>query len=390
MLFSIFILYTTALLGQNCLEAWYNLNGNALDTSGNYHHGAPNGPTLIKDRFGRTGKAYAFDGINDEIFIPHHSALGGYTEMSLVVWLQFPGYDFDGTSKAIVQKWMQSSSSNRAFSMEFDSAGNYLRFKVSVHSTTNSQLVDLKLTDIPIKTWHMVTGVFTGNSLKIYLDSTLKSTNSLGFTDTMNNGFSNLLMASEMGTSDYTRIYLDDVKLYSCALTDAQIDSLYLYKPKYCDIDTLIIQNGPSLKAAEDSAHYQWAECLDTLILMPSDTSQTYVATANGMYAVIIERDGCIDTSACVEVTGVGIDQFDSRPLTFYPNPSSGIIKIDGITDMGSPLNVTVINTSGQIVFNHVLDPHKSSIDLSDVPKGIYSVKLTNTSFSQVERVVMQ
>ncbi len=52
---------------NNGLVAYYPFNGNANDESGNGNNGVVNGATLTTDRFGNSGKAYSFDGVNDYI-----------------------------------------------------------------------------------------------------------------------------------------------------------------------------------------------------------------------------------------------------------------------------------------------------------------------------------
>jgi len=53
----------------NGLVGWWPFNGNANDESGNGNNGTVNGATLTTDRFGNTGKAYSFDGVDDGIEI---------------------------------------------------------------------------------------------------------------------------------------------------------------------------------------------------------------------------------------------------------------------------------------------------------------------------------
>ena len=60
----------------NGLVGWWPFNGNANDESGNRNHGTVNGATLTSDRFGNTGKAYSFDGVND--FINLNNTIGNF------------------------------------------------------------------------------------------------------------------------------------------------------------------------------------------------------------------------------------------------------------------------------------------------------------------------
>ncbi|MBL4716057.1 MAG: T9SS type A sorting domain-containing protein, partial [Bacteroidia bacterium] len=80
------------------------------------------------------------------------------------------------------------------------------------------------------------------------------------------------------------------------------------------------------------------------------ETNQSFTATTNGNYAVEITQNGCIDTSACNTITGVGIIENDFAPsLTVYPNPTTGSFTIE--LDQNY-YNVTVIlsNSAGQVV----------------------------------------
>jgi surface protein len=54
------------------LVAWYPLDGNASDMSGNGNHGTVNGATPVVDRHGAAGKSYAFDGVDDYIVTTGH------------------------------------------------------------------------------------------------------------------------------------------------------------------------------------------------------------------------------------------------------------------------------------------------------------------------------
>jgi len=47
---------------DNGLVAYYPLNGNANDESGNGNNGTVHGPVLTTDRFGKANSAYEFDG----------------------------------------------------------------------------------------------------------------------------------------------------------------------------------------------------------------------------------------------------------------------------------------------------------------------------------------
>ena len=68
------------------LVAYYPFNGNANDESGNGNNGTVYGATLTDGRFGNTGSAYDFDGIDDYVDIKKQ--LLSNTDFTVGFWLK--------------------------------------------------------------------------------------------------------------------------------------------------------------------------------------------------------------------------------------------------------------------------------------------------------------
>jgi len=106
-------------------------------------------------------------------------------------------------------------------------------------------------------------------------------------------------------------------------------------------VDTVVSVNGASLFSNAGTATYQWIECSNPTIILGQN--QIYTATVDGYYAVIVQQNGCIDTSNCHWVDlGVGINEaLISEAISIYPNPTQDNINIS-IDD----LNITSIEVS--------------------------------------------
>ncbi len=70
------------------LVAWYPFNGNANDMSGNNNHGKVFGAKLTNDRFGKSENAYYFDGKNDYIEIQNSESLNPQKKLTIALWIK--------------------------------------------------------------------------------------------------------------------------------------------------------------------------------------------------------------------------------------------------------------------------------------------------------------
>lgn len=101
-------------------------------------------------------------------------------------------------------------------------------------------------------------------------------------------------------------------------------------------LDISINLSGQTLTAGETVATYQWVECDSTIVPISQEFGQSFTADSDGNYAVIISKDGCVDTSQCI---------FVDAPLNmanvFSPNG-------DGFNDVfvmeiENPINTVII-----------------------------------------------
>ena len=62
-----------------------------------------------------------------------------------------------------------------------------------------------------------------------------------------------------------------------------------------------------------------------------------------------------------------------SKPFTLYPNPTTGTLTIEGVTGY---LQMYIYDLVGREVMTYSLTPSKKTIDVSDLPSGMYVVTL--------------
>lgn len=129
------------------------------------------------------------------------------------------------------------------------------------------------------------------------------------------------------------------------------------------------ITSGSSITSLQNNASYQWINCED-LFPIPGEVNQSFTPLNSNLYAVIISNNGCIDTSECISVKAVSIDEYQWSNVHFYPNPSTGTFMIDEDIKIK---NADIYNSIGQ---NVAFSQADNLIELVNPIKGIYFIKL--------------
>ena len=145
-----------------------------------------------------------------------------------------------------------------------------------------------------------------------------------------------------------------------------------------------------TITANAAGATYQWLDCDNGNAIIPSETSQSYTATANGNYAVEVTQNGCTDTSSCVNITGVGLEEYNSTEVSIYPNPTSDLIAVSLKNALTHEANFTLTTLEGKIIKQERVNNTTVVMDLSEQPKGVYLLKMENAQSVNVYKVIRQ
>jgi len=86
-----------------------------------------------------------------------------------------------------------------------------------------------------------------------------------------------------------------------------------------------------------------------------------------------------------IDAEYLGVDDFSYNKLTLYPNPTTGILLIDGTTHA----SVSIIDSRGSIIKTYS-DYASSELDLSFLNPGIYFVKVDENMHTQTIKLTKQ
>lgn len=141
------------------------------------------------------------------------------------------------------------------------------------------------------------------------------------------------------------------------------------------DITTSV--NGYTINANNSAASYVWLDCDNSYIAIPGETGQFFTASVNGNYAVQITNNGCVDTSACVPITTLGISENSLHDFVLHPNPSEGAFSIDFNTQK-DVIEMKIIDATGRKVAEKTFEyVDQIKFELNE-PQGVYMVELSD------------
>jgi hypothetical protein len=131
--------------------------------------------------------------------------------------------------------------------------------------------------------------------------------------------------------------------------------------------------SGDTLSVQPAGATYQWY--VDSMSI-PGATSQHHVAQQSGQYyALLTDSSGCSYWSDTLAVTLLSRTVPTSTTLRAWPNPSTGLVEVDGLEIGG---DISLLDVSGRMVAQfHVTDTHMR-IDWQDLPAGVYFLRSGN------------
>lgn len=140
-------------------------------------------------------------------------------------------------------------------------------------------------------------------------------------------------------------------------------------------VDTSVSVNSPVLTANATSATYQWLDCGNGFSPIAGESNQSFTASVNGDYAVVVTQNGCTDTSSCHSITNVGLVENQLELIRAYPNPTSGNLSVN-LGQRCVDVSSLVTNTLGQAIgYQSMGDVDKFHLSI-DGPAGIYCVEI--------------
>lgn len=181
------------------------------------------------------------------------------------------------------------------------------------------------------------------------------------------------------GLYDITWSYQD-----ACGNTSEQVQQIY-----FDHIETTISQSTDTMYSdALEADTYQWINCTDSSPIIGMNYPY-FVPTDNGIYAVILTYDNCVDTSDCISSTVGQEELLGINQIAVFPNPTEGIVYLT-LDKKYEIISLRITDNVGRILSeNQYIQNSMIQAEITD-PPGVYFMTITYGENRVVFKVIKE
>ena len=159
-----------------------------------------------------------------------------------------------------------------------------------------------------------------------------------------------------------------------------------------CSFDETIsvCEDDNEISAFDGYDSYTWTNSIGTQI----GNAQTIAITNSGQYTVAMTKGSpCASISKTFDVTVVALPcnlsnkVFHSNQISFYPNPVKDIFEIKSINNINS---IEVYTLLGQLVNSISINQKETNLDLSNLKKATYFIKIISDNKTETIRIIKE
>jgi hypothetical protein len=136
---------------------------------------------------------------------------------------------------------------------------------------------------------------------------------------------------------------------------------------------------------------HNYVDALNVKWEFGDDSTATWIGGVHtyakaGEYEVCVTIDDCPKVCKTISVGTLGVDQLKLADFSMYPNPAVTNVNVKFNLDEPQNLDFQIISSLGEVVkeniINGYLGANHSTIELGELPKGIYTLRIVGVSGS--------
>lgn len=166
-------------------------------------------------------------------------------------------------------------------------------------------------------------------------------------------------------------------------------DSIINIQLSMPSLGTNIVRSGDTLRCTTSNVTYQWLDCNAGKTPISGAIDSVFIGVTGGSYAIVVQRDDCIDTSACKQIVVSNMQHQVQKAIQVFPNPNTGSFVLT-VDETFAYTTLEVTDLSGKVVFTKSLSNETLyAIDL-DMNSGVYLFQLKGNQESTVIKVLIK
>ena len=275
--------------------------------------------------------------------------------------------------------WVQWTSSS------FTASTATIKFQLIYTGGTGNN--DLAMDDLVLERCQI--DPYENDSITVCISNTVNLIDSIvypGGTGGMWSGPS-ILLNDSLGTFKARNMVAGQYS-YTLSTNAACPDSIGTIDVGILSVDTSVSLNNFQLTAGASNSSFQWIDCSNGQAIV-GETGSTFSPLANGSYAVEVTQNGCSDTSACMPVQGIGVEEQNELELHIFPNPSTASFELH-FGRSHDRIAVRILDLTGQLVRELHFERSKEVIvDLSGMAKQLYILQIETERSVHTEMIIL-
>jgi hypothetical protein len=221
-------------------------SGQANDVSGNNNNGIFTSVTASSDRFNNPASALQFNGTSSKIVVPASASINNIetlNELTITSWCKITSF---GPTNCfpVANKYNPTSNWGWDYTIQPPQTWNGQILVPNAPQMGGNYGICVGNEGVTVNQWdfYAITFSRSSSSFKVYKNATLLSTVNTGTYTLETTGNDSLFVGcSPAASMDYANGYIDDLKMYSRALTQAEI--MMVYNGGNCTSDVLVHEN---------------------------------------------------------------------------------------------------------------------------------------------------
>lgn len=122
------------------------------------------------------------------------------------------------------------------------------------------------------------------------------------------------------------------------------------------------------------TVYFTWMDCTSGTVF-EDETGTLFTPEENGFYAVIATENGCPDTSECLPISAIGLEENSTADFFVFPVPAYETITLQTNPSFtGSAFRV--VSPAGTIVLNGRIATTAMLIDIRQLASGVYYLQI--------------